>query len=876
MGYYYLVPSEKSKGKSLYEGESENFTKDTFLSAQNNGKGLKYFIHPSIKAFAKSYIDRTIEYKLQKSYDYEIIQPTSGCKMYFDLDLQGKGHRKKADEIKSYIIEKVKSIFINKFNVKLKSKHFKVYQSHNQDKSSYHIVINGYYFPTISHVKELTMKTFQDSPYSKKEIDMSVYNVHRQFRCLYSHKVSDNPRWKLPDSEDEEDITVEQLLESLITYTKDSMLLSFDLSMAEKPKSDKSYSRVVKVVNDEKRIDDINIQNIENAVKLYGSFSVDKIEEHFISLRRNAPSWCIMCHKIHNNNNAYVKCVKNKFYFNCHQSVHSSYLCDVVIETSGSIFNVFDNYSHDDFYRQHLAGAGVFESQQEALEHWYTIKPDALRVYRFNVDTSQILVKAATLGAGAMYKEKLLPTRSSISYKTKIGTHDLSIEKLIQADCDFSFWKTINTPTCEYKNPNYEDEKIINIFPGYGEYVEDFDTESDTEYHKLLQDPDIVRFRNYMKDIIYPSDPCEEEKCDGCDTCEQNFRYGLDLLASSVQWAKPAGVIDIAFSSLGDTGKSLFNHFIGTWVWGFKYSEFLFRSSCVNFQDNSELNTRFLDGLAEGTKVIIDEFNSTNKKTELSNTALSLLKGLLTAEQLRVQVKAKKSITFQNYLHIRGSTNNLKCVEEINDPSIAKRVFVHRVNDKYHVKKSGSQKEIDRSAVQHDEYFKPLVELYKSPVFGRKLFTMFALHKITDRFNPQRYPMDSFQKELRVQNADGVTRFFRELILGEVELGKECIHQFGKSRSGDKLIRIESNSLQELLHTYLKFKNNEHSTTLKNVENRNFSFIEKKEGNKRFKIDNKKYMGYEINITTAMKHFAVKEDEIVNVNFDKVFELEIK
>ena len=144
------------------------------------------------------------------SGSYEIIRSDTPCKLVFDLDWYGYVNdlHYNEEDVCLEIIEAIRSVFKECFDIELDHKHISYLESHNLNcksiKYSYHIIINGYrvknnheytkYFAklVLNNLKQIkdnvSQKCLNNKGQPEIPIDFSIYSRNRTFRIVGHHK----------------------------------------------------------------------------------------------------------------------------------------------------------------------------------------------------------------------------------------------------------------------------------------------------------------------------------------------------------------------------------------------------------------------------------------------------------------------------------------------------------------------------------------------------------------------------------------------------------------------------------------------------------------------------------------------------------------
>lgn len=297
MWYYYLKDNEKSLLK-----KEKIIPNETFVVCKQE-KYRKFRAFEDLGTFYQFMIKEEKPW-----YFYEVITDGSRIKPFFDIDLPPRFKIEEYDTEVINLANKISSL-IEEENVPI------IYSSSRgsalEKKVSYHIILDKVYFEKIEY-----MKGFFD--YCKQKIepeneiqkgildsfDSCVYKSTQQFRLLWSVKFGANveERIKLPiygNSESE----VEQFKESILTYISESVGIARYYRDEEKVKrecitfdvGDELIELVLEKVKDYH-----NLNSLEFCFDLYQTVN------NMLILKRIDKSECIICKRVHENENAYI------------------------------------------------------------------------------------------------------------------------------------------------------------------------------------------------------------------------------------------------------------------------------------------------------------------------------------------------------------------------------------------------------------------------------------------------------------------------------------------------------------------------------------------------------------------------------------------
>lgn len=228
-----------------------------------------------------------------------------------------------------------------------------LYSSHNLDKRSFHLVLNNkchdghketkaFYDAVVIKVKDITQGKYLGF------IDAKVYSPRQQFRLVGCQKQRSNrpkvfyeeflfqgTRYTHIYNEDVSDIMMKKLTmiyESMVSFTAGCTLLPSLI-----PPKPINHSDLGTMPDLEDNIVDRCMIMLRNRfasmtytiTNKYGEqiirpvpcpFSMNEIHGHIITLKRDAPSYCTTCRKVHDDENPYMFIIKGKLYFDCRRT----------------------------------------------------------------------------------------------------------------------------------------------------------------------------------------------------------------------------------------------------------------------------------------------------------------------------------------------------------------------------------------------------------------------------------------------------------------------------------------------------------------------------------------------------------------------------
>lgn len=294
---------------------AEDLASKFVVSCQVNGKDKPVFMF--------SFFDRYIDFMRfqadivpENRNFYEVIFGNRKQKLHFDIDINDTAMTL---EKTKQLIDGLKEQISMYFGF---APPIAVYSSHSAEKFSFHVIIDKFYVESANDAKLFYEEMIRrDIPF-KQYIDREVYKSIQQFRLLGSTKIGKN-RFKIPEPGTSDDFTV-----SLITYVEESNPVPFKLAAPEKI-SETNFP--------ERHIDDKSFNDAFAAIhKIYPkTFKLLNMKGSMVLLKRLKPSFCKICDRIHESENAFLFFSKMGCFLNCRRNPLSiSLLTDSIVEES--------------------------------------------------------------------------------------------------------------------------------------------------------------------------------------------------------------------------------------------------------------------------------------------------------------------------------------------------------------------------------------------------------------------------------------------------------------------------------------------------------------------------------------------------------------
>ena len=322
--YFYLNNREK---ENLFDNIKE-ITQNNVLVC----KETKYRKYALFNTKHDLYKNIRISKISEKCY-YEIITKHQSRIPFFDIDIDG-------DDIsvfdEEFFFNEIKKIF----NKLYSDKTLLVYTSHTSFKRSYHLLIRGVYLKD-----EIQCKAVYDEFISNihkdyvKYFDGSIYSKIRQFRILGTHKYNKNNIKKFREDlsinfkyterskRNQEAKNVYLFYLSLVTNIDDcEYLKKFDNVVKE----DKIISKGSCTDEDVDKAMEIFYKKLDETRNFKFNSAVEKEGNFIITLKRNHPSYCQICKRVHENENPFLMIVgeSKSLYYNCRRTENKNIFLD--------------------------------------------------------------------------------------------------------------------------------------------------------------------------------------------------------------------------------------------------------------------------------------------------------------------------------------------------------------------------------------------------------------------------------------------------------------------------------------------------------------------------------------------------------------------
>lgn len=375
--YYFLVVAKEGEYKTsraLMNDYNLNAIASHLVVAYTPAfLGLKQNGDPHIIfAFFESYIEfySYLQNFLPEDRNFfEVIFGELPQKPHFDIDVKASEISPEdnidtiADTIKDAVISGcIEVLKENQVSINI-AKDILLYKSHGETKRSYHVVINNKCHDGHEEAKEfyklvVAKASMFINPKYLIFIDKGVYSPRQQFRLIGSQKLGSNrpkvfcQRFEYHGityvheyTEDTEDLTMRKLIvmyESLVSFTSGC---SFIPSLIPPKQFSKSYNA------DMADLSDTIVHQCMNMLKSkmnHCPFSIKQITGHLILLKRNAPSHCPICDRIHEKDHPFMFIISGKVYWNCRRNETENFFIGYSIISFDDVMGTLNDQEEND------------------------------------------------------------------------------------------------------------------------------------------------------------------------------------------------------------------------------------------------------------------------------------------------------------------------------------------------------------------------------------------------------------------------------------------------------------------------------------------------------------------------------------------------
>lgn len=239
---------------------------------------------------------------------YEMISGLMPQKIYFDVDIAGSNRLLGIGVVTELILEIEAKLEAYEVEPEIM-----VFSSCGENKQSYHVIVSNVCVKTAEHNKSFAHQVRRGLSRENREYVDILYKSSQQFRLVNNTKYKQN-RYKkfVPDLSSAEMKSNKEIFEaSLVGNTEGCMLINIPLR--EKNDLDRSQS--------------MEYCEIERRLKLRGitGFDYGKTVDNIVCLTRIKPTFCKLCKREHDAENAFV-IVSDTIRFYCRRNSNNDFI----------------------------------------------------------------------------------------------------------------------------------------------------------------------------------------------------------------------------------------------------------------------------------------------------------------------------------------------------------------------------------------------------------------------------------------------------------------------------------------------------------------------------------------------------------------------
>nr|WQM87083.1 highly derived D5-like helicase-primase [Marseillevirus cajuinensis] len=571
---------------------------------------------------------------------YELIPGSVPRIPYFDIDAPRNGGEEKdrGETILTKTIKHISYIFRECFGKTLAKSDFTIFTSSTEQKDSFHVYINNYFFSNKEDAKEFTNRVRGSLSEEGKEyehfLDNKVYSSWQPIRLLKCHK-----RGKSLDS-------------TKRALTKDPKLFICDVEGCERLPhlarvKIRAYLTKDIVVSSERE---------EKAMKvLYKLPGAEDSLEHkrtvegkghlILNFDMVCPWYCPICNREHDNasnlNSAYVVVGPVNIWLKCRSASANKkegeeeprllLLGRKRKERNGILPCLIDPEEH--WYWSNFASEysekcyGTFEEMKE------DIIPNMRRVFSFIPGHGDVVIKANKENCFKVHKTSFVKS-SPIKFFLGKGENviPISLGKFFQKyHLSFASQGMTFFPYSPHEDISRVPVEYVNTFEGFKAHPKD-------------EDVDIERLRPLLSHI-------KEVWADGS---EENYMYILSWLSAIIKNPREkTGIALVILSDSQGAGKGVITDFLLDKVFGRKLGTCIGDLERVVHRFNSVLNNRLL--------VVLDEVRAVDASDY--HKSFDVIKHLITEKTVQIEKKGVETSEEPSFVNFLLTTNNAFAVK---------------------------------------------------------------------------------------------------------------------------------------------------------------------------------------------------------------------
>ncbi len=248
----------------------------------------------------------------------EVIPGDRFQKLRFDIDIDGAKDEEAAWIIINSLLKSTIKIFKSLgYELDLEEDIF-IFESNRETKTSYHVIVSNFCFANCYVVKYIFDKILKKIPADEAQfIDPGIYSRNHMLRIMGNHKVDTRKAKtfvseftfngeKVKNKADPDDL----LEHSLVTWTFNCEKIFVDLPIDIVPEIEISNSAIKQALSFFRK----------HSLNEYYEPDLDRSENNVVYLKRIEKSYCQICKREHDSENAYLWINKNAVYFKCYRA----------------------------------------------------------------------------------------------------------------------------------------------------------------------------------------------------------------------------------------------------------------------------------------------------------------------------------------------------------------------------------------------------------------------------------------------------------------------------------------------------------------------------------------------------------------------------
>jgi hypothetical protein len=251
---------------------------------------------------------------------------------YYDIDPQNLDQLSSA--LMEDLIDRIIDGFKTRFNIDLDISQVLIYESHSEQKRSYHVVINNYAFIDNANCQAFYDYIMVECPELFCKFIDNLYSSLQNFRMLYSQK-HDSGRIKKPfsgklgrfDIPEQSGDYNDKMKNSFITYIENCAILP-DI-------------KVIKPINHIDLDPNISEYDIETKIRslIPDCMEIKSEENYSYHLKRISSGYCVICDRVHEHENALICYQDGQIIYRCWRDKRKYVCLYKFVEDSNTVIN---------------------------------------------------------------------------------------------------------------------------------------------------------------------------------------------------------------------------------------------------------------------------------------------------------------------------------------------------------------------------------------------------------------------------------------------------------------------------------------------------------------------------------------------------------